>query len=68
MTRQQIEKGNGFFADGAWTVIWQHEDDNVFDTSDKNAVGRPGWHLAGGGCLLKNKSVKLEWCDLRGQP
>lgn len=64
MMRQEIESGAGILIEGR-TLIWQRGSEDVFDTSDKSAAPRPGWHLAGGAERLVDGTPKIEWCDLR---
>ncbi len=63
MTRQEIESGKGILTNRR-TLIWQRGDEDVFDTSDKDAAPRPGWHLAGG-CEPSKRKPTIQWCDLR---
>jgi len=62
---KEIENGAGFFADGSHTLIYQHDDEDVFVTDGRNSVPAPGWHLAGGGRLLADGEPSIDWCDAR---
>jgi hypothetical protein len=63
-TRKEIESGTGLFV-AEHTLVYQRGEEDVFATDGRDSVPAPGWHLAGGGRLLADGDVRMEWCDLR---
>ena len=59
-TREQIESGEGRFAQG-WTVVFQRGSEDAFVTGRASDLPGNGYHVAGGG----SPSGDIQWCDLR---